>query len=269
MKKLYGMGKYAAEWGLSSAEDIVKYEGGYLKGQGRYNMCALFQVLPENNHHWGSNDILDEGDGNVVAQLGWESALKAVQQQDGTFKIESATYAQSGNENDVTGIFKNKAVTHILTRAVDTCTFLWLRQGGNVVMAHFNYRQINFFKTIIEGYLDENASVDEGFISYCEDELKCDEVYNDFLGQFKNKLHVFKRRERGESVAHSSHFEAGIYIKDGGIEMFGDITDFSHEEVMSGLKVNNAQSAYYDTKQEFFDGVSAHFSDSSGTCCRI
>ena len=51
--------------------------------------------------------------------------------------------------------------------------------------------------------------------------------------------------------------------------MFGDITDFSHEEVMSGLKVNNAQSAYYDTKQEFFDGVSAHFSDSSGTCCRI
>ena len=105
MKKLYGMGKYAAEWGLSSAEDIVKYEGGYLKGQGRYNMCALFQVLPENNHRWGSNDILDEGDGNVVAQLGWESALKAVQQQDGTFKIESATYAQSGNENDVTGIF--------------------------------------------------------------------------------------------------------------------------------------------------------------------
>lgn len=267
MKKLYGMNNYAVQMGLTSTDNLVRYEADCLKAQGEYNMRALFKVLPENNHRWGRNDILNEGDGNIVSQLGWESALKVVRQPDGTFNIKSATYAQNGNENDVTEIFNKNAVTHILTRAVDTCTFLWLRQGDNIVMAHFNYRQINFFKSIIEGYLDENTSVNEGFISYCEVDAIYREGYSNFLAQLGGNVSVFRRNAK--ELAHSSHFEAGICIKDGNIEMFGDITDFSDEDVKSGLKINNVKSVYYDTKQEFFAGVAAHFSDSSGTCCRI
>lgn len=207
--RLAGMEKYVGSVG-STKEKLILFKNGNMKTKDTWHM--LFKQWPDHGRNWGENQLFTE---LGVYQLGWDSIVFG-HIADGKFVL-SQCEASTGN-------FEHCSVDSIVTRAVDTCTVIFLQQGNNFLYAHFNKSKSAGMFEKIELYFTSHEQV-HGLCSLINEEESAD-FLKEIQAVYDNKVVVFERKiyDEGQTISHDGHFEIGLYIANGSVEAYGDIT---------------------------------------------
>ncbi len=181
----------------------------------------------------------DENIMGSVFQLGWDSVVMLVGQS-GKLQIVKAEYLDNGQFKEVEGA-KDLRFDMVMTRAVDTCTFIHLNQGNKHVLCHLDSDTEQ--KTDVRGLklkeLSDGLNGGSAFVTM----IKGEEYYiNQLTGQTKitakcrtiNNLSYIRKKipekvEFYESCAdiinNFGHLEIGLKVTDTGVQLYGDVTN--------------------------------------------
>lgn len=234
--------------------DLCKYSDNKLiLEQSNSNIHRLFANIGENL--LSKNEELDD-----CFQLGWNSVAKFEMSRSG-FKLTDIAVLQGNGKKEpeqLTGEllsnFRNKTYRQVVTRAVYTCTFAYLKSDDTIVLAHLDYAyQFDGLNKILE-FLNPDANLHvTGICSRAWDDVGKSgrQEFSDGLTRaYGNNVKIVVRHKLDikEPIPFYGHFEIGVYIKDDfSTELFGDFTFAPYS------KEHSAPVECFDTIKDMLD----------------
>ncbi len=157
-----------------------------------------------------------------VMQLGWGTVAKFMVTDEGFVLSYIKICNESKHKSTVTA---NDLFGQVVTRAVDTCTFVYLQSGDTVVLAHLDSDEHTEGLQAIMALMPKTNKV-VGFCSFIENDPGIP-VKREFCNELK-KLYGdgIKFCDRATiGYLYYGHFEIGMYLNDDkAVDLFGDIT---------------------------------------------
>ncbi len=171
--------------------------------------------------------------------LGWDCVAKFEKTNEGF--ILKYIKILSGYENSSV---LDKIYEQVVTRAVDTCTFVYLECGNQIVLAHFSSTKNDVVMEEIKKILPDTGENVTGICSYVKSEKNLN-FYRKLLDSYANQAILPVIRDGlNDEAKYYGHFEIGIYLNDQNeTELFGDVTrnPYSEEPAEATKLVSNRQ----------------------------
>ncbi len=189
-----------------------------------------------NNFFTGNNEYRNvkenrEIDGDFY-QLGWKSAVELSETAN---RLTLDTVYDLDVLGPVDSPDLNKKYRVVATRAVDTCTFIWLKKDNKHALFHVDSCEgapeeyFEFIEDIARRYGGGQAIVSliPGEERYRDLLVECGLHVITTLRSIDNYNHIREDRERypEEIVNVFGHLEIGLVHNGGGVNLFGDVTN--------------------------------------------
>lgn len=219
----------------------------------RFRNSPIHSLFSNIGEGWLSNNE-EFGD---CFQLGWNSVAK--------FKVTGSAYVLTDIKvlKDRYGMsaaqlsanllaqYGQHTYSQVVTRAVNTCTFAYLKSGNTIVLAHLDYNDHIGGLAAIREFLPPQANMCvTGLCSRTWDERRNDRqhFYDGLTATYGNNIISCIRHKNNKDnvVPYYGHFEIGVYFKNNyESELFGDFT-FEPYSVNASTSVN-----FFETVREF------------------
>lgn len=202
--------------------EMIQYEGNQLVLKVA-SMPKLFKTCSA-GYGFGKNDE-DPTDPDIF-QLGWDT-LAVLKIEHDRFVINEIMNFHTNEKNVEKWI--GKSYSQIVTHAVDTCCFIYLKTDDMIIIAHLDKPQLEkAFPEIVKRMPPQDRT--EGLCS-----MIVDDDPDQIRQRFKEKvianypmisLLIRPQHIHSEPIKRYTHFEIGIYFNDNTIDVFGDYTLF-------------------------------------------
>lgn len=214
LERLKGMGSYHL------GPEELSYRGNTLKiDLKKASILGLF-TSSDAGAGLGENRAFDN-----VFQLGWDSVAKIRRVGNRFLLLALRVYDRDGcgARTDTNGV--NVLYDQIFTRAVDTCTFVLLKKGDEIVMAHLDVKRLDRGMRAISEFMAADAAV-SGICSYVPDGEHGDRqgFLNTIQSRYDGVMAIDRKDYTKDEGNYFGHFEIGVYCNEGATALYGDIT---------------------------------------------
>lgn len=215
LKRLKGMQYY----GLSPEQ--LFYENNTLRvARDRLSIRSLFNI--DSGTGYAANSALDN-----VFQLGWDSVALLEKVGNGFRLMRLTCYPRAKDmvRTDIGGC--GVIYNQVVTRAVDTCTFVMLKKDNRIVMAHLDAKNLTVGLEAIQGFMGSADGV-SGICSYLpevdeKDGTRRIDFSNELKRIYSQVLPVERKDEQTGESGYFGHFEIGIYFDGNDTALYGDV----------------------------------------------
>ncbi len=214
----------------------LRYEHGMLITDGVHGVKSI-KLAFKYTDGYHRNTVEANSKKDLV--LGWDCVAKFEKTNEGFILKYIKILSDYENSSVLDKLYKQ-----VVTRAVDTCTFVYLECGNQIVLAHFSSTKNDVVMEEIKKILPDTGERVTGICSYIKVE-KNENFYHKLLASYANQaiLPVIRDGLTAE-VRYYGHFEIGIYLNDQNeTELFGDVTEHpvSEEPAAATTLVSNRQ----------------------------
>lgn len=228
---------------LKGLESIVEHKKGMLKSK---NDKIVRDLFAENTRFSGNENIGD----NMI--LGWHT-VGFFEERGGRLYLKELFQAGKCEHK-----FENETYSQVTTRAVDSCTFVHIVIGNEHIIAHLDRNDLTDDNEFSESKeLDRwGLSTIQKYIGNRQNEAKgfCSHVYGNIENKFSEELKKICKKGYTELLRHSGdisswenlsevevcriseknyygHMEIGLGVENGRLQLSGDITDLSTNDM--------------------------------------
>lgn len=150
--------------------------------------------------------------------LGWD-IVALFERQDTGFNFKECKLFNSYQQSAKC----DRIYKQVVTRAVDSCTFVMLQCGDNIVMAHLNGRNLEDGLKQIKSLLKADGKEVTGVCTSLNDVVRMD-FCRKLKREYGDYIKFIIRHNKEAMEPYYGHFELGVYLKeDKEPELFGDI----------------------------------------------
>lgn len=176
------------------------------------------------------NKAHNKFDGEVL-ELGWNSAIHVTKSDDRLQLMEAYSFQDNALYNaDYLYNPDSKPIigTHVVTRGISSCTFVYLHNGEDYWLFHLDQNVLDNIKlNEIVNRLNEMCRIDAIRKFNCLISHYNDKEENDFVAKFQRNSCIEARYEfnRGKLPNYLGHIEIGVYANSGNPILYGDYVD--------------------------------------------